>query len=81
MVTRHGWLNSSYYFFDMELCNLNLEEYIRGSAKKSIVEEAPKDSIFGIIREIASGLEFIHCHSEVHRDLKPRNGSVSDIVF
>lgn len=31
-------------------------------------------SILNIGHNIASGLDFIHQHSAVHRDLKPRNG-------
>ena len=44
MVMRHGWRsnNSSHfsiYFFDMELCDINLEDYIRSCHKKSNVAD------------------------------------------
>jgi serine/threonine protein kinase len=76
MVTRHGWLSSSFYFFDMELCQLNLEDYIRKLGKESGLPnvQGGEGDIFDIMIQITSGMEFIHGHSEVHRDLKPRNG-------
>ena len=40
-VMRHGWLprNPSYYYIDMEFCNLNLHVYIYGD--RSICSEPP----------------------------------------
>lgn len=74
-VLRHGWLNSSYYFFDMELCEMNLEQYISGELNTSSVPETyDATEILNIITQVTSGLDFIHNHAEVHRDLKPRNG-------
>lgn len=82
MVMRHGWLNSSFYFFDMELCNMNLEEWIRSTGKKrGLTGVGGYDvDVFNIMKQITSGIGFIHSHMEVHRDLKPRNGSVADEV-
>jgi serine/threonine protein kinase len=31
-------------------------------------------NVWTIMQQIASGLAFIHFHSQVHRDMKPRNG-------
>lgn len=30
-----------------------------------------------ILEQIASGVQFIHNHRQVHRDLKPQNGTIS----
>jgi serine/threonine protein kinase len=83
-VFGHGWLNSSYYYFDMELCDVNLEHYISGKQGSAIVEPYNNTKVWDIITQITAGLDFIHNHAEVHRDLKPRNGQfafcVSDIA-
>jgi serine/threonine protein kinase len=71
----HGWLNSSYYFFDMELCDMNLEHYIFGKEGPNFVKIYDEATVFDIFRQITAGLDFIHCHEEVHRDLKPRNSN------
>jgi serine/threonine protein kinase len=75
--------NSPFYFIDMELCSLNLHEYIYGNPGSSLLQvaglmkSAPSSrkvtEIWYIMRQIASGLAFIHSHREVHRDLKPQN--------
>ena len=93
-VLKHGRLpNSPYYFFDMPLCETNLEQYILGNF-------VPKDELnsqewsstqmrdrhlktlkvtaaWRITQQIASGLDFLHNEGAVHRDLKPRNGIIS----
>lgn len=85
-VFEHGYLNAASYFIDMELCELNLDEYIRG--RKTGVyglldwAEAAKQgyTIFltvAIMQQLLSGLIFIHHHREVHRDLDPKNGKRS----
>ena len=90
-VLRHGWLDTSpYYFIDMELCQMNLEQYISGrfgpamaSTQTSIdgrdMERNADGSKFSILwdilNQITEGLHFIHNLNEVHRDLKPRNGN------
>jgi len=69
----------------MELCNLNLDDYIYGGLKhfygtKKFYDSESIDnplgclSFLGIVEHIASGLAFIHSKGELHRDLKPRNG-------
>src|SRR5437667_8853311 len=40
-VLRHGYLqNKTYFFFDMELCQLNLDSYIKCKWTRDILEHA-----------------------------------------
>lgn len=84
-VLQHGWLNGKgqYYFFDMELCEMNLEDYMQEHIASKlgpkyldpiVNDELSCLSLWGIVRQITSGLEFIHKHRELHRDMKPQNG-------
>lgn len=61
------------YFFDMELCDINLERYMSQHCQES---EAPIAivEIWDIMMQLTAGTAFIHQHGKVHRDLKPRNG-------
>jgi serine/threonine protein kinase len=85
-ILQHGRFSnqSPMYFFDMELCEINLEQYIRGSKTgiRGLVdwEIALKDGqheflIIAIMQQLLSGLAFIHDRGEVHRDLTPQNGT------
>ena len=77
---------SPYYYIDMELCDANLDTYIAGHMPmepKSANLRLFDTSLVGrgiwntwdIMEQISSGIEFIHGHGKVHRDLKPRNGN------
>jgi serine/threonine protein kinase len=86
-VLRHGPLSvPSYYFIDMELCDMNLESYIRREWTDTVVKNAPyftidqpprmrTAQIWDIVEDIAEGVAFIHSNGITHRDLKPRNGN------
>jgi serine/threonine protein kinase len=87
----HGWLDDDQYYFDMEICILNLDDYICGDLKsnygisnfadpKSMERELGCLSFVGIIQQITSGLEFLHSIGELHRDLKPRNGMFRSLL-
>jgi serine/threonine protein kinase len=80
----HGMLgpNVPFYFIDMELCGLNLDEYVRGVVtgvhglldwSQAVQEGQGPFQIFAIFQQIVIGLIFIHNHGEVHRDLTPQN--------
>lgn len=85
-VFRHGWLpDINHYFIDMELCDFDLENYIKGADNYLISDEqrsltrlqgkrGPYD-IVQIAKQIANGVAFIHLHNKVHRDLKPKNSN------
>jgi serine/threonine protein kinase len=67
------------YYIDMELCNGDLDNWIRTNHVGSYYE-LPRSQYIGTLEEIADilidivrGVNFIHCHGEVHRDLKPQN--------
>jgi serine/threonine protein kinase len=82
-LLKHGWLAPmKFYYIDMELCNLNLSDYIHGQGSNSFrtsMDEAVPDSMretWKIMIDIARGVEFLHSHGSVHRDLKPANGSI-----
>ena len=83
-----GAISSSYYFIDMELCDINLECYIERQRNEAIEKKAPysagispsrMDQIWDIMQDITNGIAFIHSEKEIHRDLKPRN-SMSNLT-
>lgn len=78
-VFTHGkFPDSSYSFIDMELCDVNLDEFIKGSRSFGCVHALTPEframEIWNIMKQIANGLVFIHENNEIHRDLKPTNG-------
>ena len=82
-IIKHGSLQGSqYYHVDMELCELNLAQYIKRewpdivkSGRYFIAIEGSMAHIWDIVKDIAFGLAFLHGIKEVHRDLKPQNGN------
>ena len=83
-VLDHGYLHgpNSSYFIDMELCDLNLEEYIheKNGNIPGLLDWETVDSVEGkflivaIMQQLLNGLIFIHEKDEIHRDLDPKNG-------
>ena len=81
-ILKHGSLKGSqYYYIDMELCQLNLAQYIEGNWPEAVqggvyfrTTEASVAHCWDIMKDIARGLAFFHGMGEVHRDLKPHNG-------
>ena len=90
-VLQHGWLKRSpYYFIDMELCDLNLENFIYAKSLDGFESEFESEgktqqevrlaNLWPITTDIVRGLRFIHVNGHVHRDMKPRNGIFSNAV-
>ena len=76
-------VNSQYHHIDMELCDLNLDSYIKhewgnvtrkGRYFGKQVSKKSLSHIWSIMKDITCGVAFMHNLGQVHRDLKPRNG-------
>lgn len=79
-------VNNLNYIIDMEVCRLNLHDYMYSSAKTPpILQQCSPyyennrnvdkvESIVDVMLQITSGVAFIHKLKEVHRNLKPSNG-------
>lgn len=88
-VLRHGWLpTAEYYYIDMEICDFDLHTYIyegdnctvtRDGTPVHLQQKRGPYDIVKIAGQIAKGIEFIHNHNKVHRDLKPRNSKSSSV--
>lgn len=85
-VLKFGKLpNSHYHFLDMEFCDFNLDSYILRNWHESVKQKVPyfvevdnslrsgTGEIYEILRDITTGVEYIHSHGYVHRDMKPQN--------
>jgi serine/threonine protein kinase len=87
-ILNHGQLsNDTYYFIDMELCDLSLHDYIHQKPVSGELESIPyfirgagstsSLQIWIVMSQIAAGVEYIHGKGHIHRDIKPSNGTVS----
>jgi len=87
-VFTHGRLPSSCYFFDMQLCDFNLQQwlYSPGAATRTALSrhlemylcsssQRQMAEILHVMTDTSSGLDYIHSLNEIHRDLKPQNGA------
>lgn len=67
----------------MEMCDANLEEFVKGTRKLGGLmiwsgarkEDQIQYAINSIMGDVVRGLVFIHSHDEVHRDLSPQNST------
>lgn len=73
-----------FLFIDMELCDLNLDDYIYCRKDPSTVatyfikDQPPpmkSQQIWNVMLHIARGVEFLHGKQMIHRDLKPLNST------
>ena len=71
--------NTPYYFFDIELCDVNVSDFLQQAENNSLPAEAMdlEQQILKIVADIAAGLVYIHSQGVVHRDLKPTNGIIT----
>jgi len=84
-VFEYGQLSSFLYFIDMELCDLNLEQWIYRAWDDDTPKKFPHltvelsarariGHVWDIMEDITRAVAFIHKECEIHRDLKPSNG-------
>ena len=76
----------------MELCDFDLDNYIQGTLTSEFRETLTVPAVaepasfqwlsqgYRIMLDILNGVAYIHSLGEVHRDLKPRNGTILIIV-
>ena len=86
-IIKQGWIEENRtYFFDMECCPMTLDAFIQNEFTSVVglgnflgltsVKSIPHVlSLWGIMRDITAGLNFIHSIEAIHRDLKPKNGA------
>jgi serine/threonine protein kinase len=82
-VLKHGeFEDMSCFYIDMELCEMNLDQYNQASWTVAKFHTSPdhEHRTWKIMAQIANGLVFIHEKQEIHRDLKPKNGSIVVIL-
>jgi serine/threonine protein kinase len=73
----------------MELCDFNLYTYIQGTLPSQMLSKVPHlflddhstpqreiSQACQIMTDIMKGVAYIHSLDEVHRDLKPQNGTI-----
>jgi serine/threonine protein kinase len=81
--------HSRVLFIDMELCDLNLHEYIYCTKPRETVpiffikDHSPPTKarqIWTVMLQIVKGVEYLHGHGIIHRDVKPVNSDSLTLI-
>jgi len=91
-VFRHGNLLSLTTLLTWNCATLNLENYIERKWTPIIEKTVPyftgdqpsrmrTAQVWDIMKDVASGVAFIHLNKEIHRDLKSRNSTIALFVM
>ena len=62
-------------FYDMELCNFNLQQYIYEPDTLNGMLMLDMQMMLKIMKDVSRGLAFIHKNKKIHRDIKPQNST------
>jgi serine/threonine protein kinase len=80
--------DGAFYFIDMELCEISLENYIQGGPINGLIDwntvrirNEVHEHTYKIMQQVLNGVIYIHCCNEVHRDLSPNNGTSSSAII
>lgn len=87
-VFDYGRLSHSVCFIDMELGDMNLDQWIYKTWDDSTAKRLPflatelcpqvrMGQIWKIMEDITRAVDFIHSSHDIHRDIKPSNGFYS----
>jgi serine/threonine protein kinase len=85
---------SRYYYLDMKVFDLSLDQYLRRDWTNELSEKAPylagvdksPESLKTaqtqmIMQDIVNGVAFIHSQKEIHRDLKPSKSTFPKLLL
>ena len=82
-IIDHGWLRglTGLYFIDMDLLLFNLEAYIHSETIRFPCRFfRSKPSQLQTLRQVVSGLAYIHEKEEIHGNLKPTNSTAQGVT-
>ena len=72
-ICKDVWEKLPAYFIQMELCDGDMDSYIR--RRHALGAPIGVLEVVAIMAQVLDGLVFLHGNDEVHRDLKPKNGT------
>ncbi len=65
---RHFFRDKIFIYLILDLCEETLREHVHSQTAEHLREHGPR-----MVKEILTGLEFLHSQRILHRDLKPEN--------